>query len=594
MVKLFSYNMSWVNQAHDSQIEWNNAKLTDGNKDKITFTNDSLSESSSIMAKGAFLDEKNYEKLIKKYGHNFFKLRYDFFEKQLEDLKKIYEDYDFLSLVELLIHVPKSNHANYDEFIYPPKQYDLESIEYKKKNDEEFKDFGYPFKNDNYGIIKIMKELNLYDIDDNNSYIKNVEIESAYNIVYDNVINSNIPNGPETQNLSPFGEGIAIVFKNELLNRNNVFTWNQTETDFLKSFEIKEPDKYNIFINKINERKNKEKVHYYSCDLGPKFCGDEFITYRGTSDSGRSFIMTAGVQNNVLKILISFHGPNILNLIHIPTIIDYITNDEEGKKLKYTKNNNNSEFVNNGKPYYSNPLFQLKNVNKINPEIFKTIQEALLIKLQKTIQETINNGLNSILEKGISAEHCELYLGCDANDATGSFLEAIKKGITLNTTNIVLGNKEIKFNIVNEIKDTANIGKIEGLYTCCANADSLLSTIRKPDTPALGNFSKERFDITLDNKTYNPDFFKREKFGYNGDYVIFGTSTSDNNEYVIKPITDKFIYEENNQVMCSDHLPVEIVQLEKTTQSEPNYLKDTESSKTRKEQTSALFPKKLN
>ena len=544
-LKLFHYNMSWVNQCHDTQIEFKDMENISDDNEK-TVNNVFLSENNAIMQKAIDIEKSSttptYSDITNKNGTNFKILRRNFFNKQIEVLKQTITDKDFLSLVELLIHVPNTNHANYDHCIYNSKKYDLTTIQENQKKKADLDDADFSFKNEDYGVLKMINALKLYDIDENNN-----KEGTTHTIVYDNVINTGLDPNNRFLHLRPFGEGIGIVFKNDLFDTQ--FIWNQKDNPVVKEI-IKKYE--TIDENKIGDK----KVHYYSNDLGPEFCGNNYITPRGTPDSGRSFIMTAGLKHmpdnkKKLIILISFHGPNILNLV--PT--------ESNLKKNFGIN------VENEEEYYKKSKYQLKMLIDNNP----SVQQKLISDLKEMILDQIYNGIASINTDEIhECEHCEIMLGCDANDANGEFLTMLKGGFELNNEKmgkVKLNNSKVSFNISNSKNDsTKNVGKYEDLYTCCANTDSLIYGNRKlvykdaddkdQNMTSTGDLKEKRYDYVTNN--YPSEFTKHQKFGYNGDYVVYGTTIPNDKNYSIQKYiddknNDKFNYE---GVMSSDHLAV--------------------------------------
>lgn len=283
-IKLASFNTSWVNDCHNSQL------------------NDFLSESASIMAKGKYLiDQKDTvalldEDAIKRGDYTFSNIRKKFGERATQWVQKCMDnEFHFIALIEQIIHVsnkdPNHSHAYYPTTV----DYNLEK---------------HNAKNEDYGILKRLKALSSgyalsNDIKSTN-LVENVSIgyeknEYNYGCVFDNVMNTDIN----------AGEGIAIIFKKNLVD--TILSWsslnipNKTNYATYKNMTLNNKDKF---------ENNDITVNYFSADLGTYLCTPQtnYVTSRGTRDLGRPFIMAGGIKDNFLNIFIAFHGLNLTNI----------------------------------------------------------------------------------------------------------------------------------------------------------------------------------------------------------------------------------------------------------------------------------------
>lgn len=449
---------------------------------------------------------------------------------------------DFISLIEQIAHVGPDNHAYYDMFLN--NKLDLGEDQ-----------------NDKYGILYRLKQMpSVEDIDEPDRR-KNPTYKYTYACVYDTIVNcqGQMPKNPIY--LSSVAEGISIIYKKSIFGRTPVLAvWKNTSSESVKK------------LKKLNHEQKiiERNVHYYSDDSGLSICytdGDldkplKFVTNRGTADGGRPIIMTAGFNSETksLIILVAIHGPNIPNLF------------AAGTNLNDSKN-------------------QLK--NRFDSEI-----DALFDQVRTSISNFINSGIDLIDNKtdfeNTDIQKVEVYLGGDFNDARGLILKSLinrkkkeKKeefsdensdnqtsGLNLNfklgeyraKPVIFSGYQDLtKLDNINEptdpIKQTQ--GRYKSLYSCCANGDSLNYEKRldgeKLNTQGNGVFDKMHL---YDLSTFSPsmktqEFVDPQNFGYNGDYALYGTNSTDFINTLQYMVLDKNpILKVNGLVYSSDHLPV--------------------------------------
>jgi hypothetical protein len=549
-----SYNTSWVLDCSRNQF------------------NAGLSESAAIIHKMAHITGKtNIEELFNdpNYADNLDTFRLALADKATEYIKaKITDNYDFLALIEQSMHLPKDDHANYDEISdggnkqkYMTNKFDLDN------------------ENENYGFLRRMKKL---ELDRTNPAGQN------YTVAYDNCINR------------PFnaGEGIAILYKKTLVD--NPLTWDQSVNpnssgEFNKIPDLNDPTK----INKIpitNGKFNKSgPINFYSDDLGPIICKDAtgnviYVKANGVSDEGRPIILTGGLTNDgTLNLFMAAHGPNILNLFEntegFKTLIaeekkliaeEKKLSDEE-KKLSDEENTLSKEENTADENRKKEITARKQEINtEKQPHSIKNFAEDKLTGLfqqsgaaisgfvQKAIDACTNNDIMSSVTK------CQLFIGGDFNDAWGHILTGIvNNGIPVKINDkpmtITFNYPELKLDKRGKFGKSKNVGY--DLMSCCANADSVIDPNEQfPLGPIIPPTGTTDADTTTNTKKlierlgkYPNEFYKPEKFGYNGDYALFGTSdTSDKSEYELKlDNNDAQKYTATDKtVIASDHLPV--------------------------------------
>jgi hypothetical protein len=418
---------------------------------------------------------------------------------------KMTEGYDFIALIEQLIHVPTDTHANYDSFTF------VKETRTQKGLQQDI------VKNEDFGILRRMNRLKsqgLTDVSVVPTTNQSIPVESTkYGIVYDHIVHTD----------AGFGEGIGIIFKQGLID--TPLSWKKNSQPIYKLLAQKGSD--NVNIGDLN-------VRYYSDDLGkfvaPKAnTNDPILSKSNTNnvaDLARPIIMTAGIKGNTLNIFVAFHGPNILNLYYWGTSETNINQDER-KQLK----------------------------NLLNDSAFSEQITTIFNFIAKGISDFINEGLARTLEPETSVavtqnsllsevNEVNVFLGGDANDPKGTMLNSLlMKGLSINVKTRTF---PVKFTYAIDItKPNPN------LLTCCANADS----VKNPTgTFTLGNVNQATLDRV---NTYPPNFFKPVEFAYYGDYALFGSNVTPPQYSMQKDNDIKQQYEKNDKlIIASDHLPV--------------------------------------
>lgn len=539
--KLMSYNTSWVNDCNNNQLH------------------NFLSESASIVAKAQYIDNMDQINFSSIAPLNNFRM--SLADKSTEYIaEKIKLEYDFIALIEQIIHVPNDNHANYDSFdlVKAKRVNNLQNIEDNKK----------------FGILRRINLLNtekniLADVSSVDDATNNTSV--TYGIVYDHIVHT----------AEGFGEGIGIIFKQSLID--TPLKWQKNSQPIVKKLLAAQ----NAQETSISSR----LVRYYSDDLG-QFVAPTTITGnpilsklkgKAQADLARPIIMTAGIKDNTLNIFVAFHGPNILNLWYWGKTNGEEIKEHERKQLKVLLNDSN----------FANTI----------TEIFNFIAQG--------ISDFINEGLRSIEKQYLyNVTKVNVFLGCDANDPKGTLLNSLlTNGLSINvnsntsqhtaitsfdnpastvatsveipsmglppvvnTSSTVIttqsdntsasSNKTfpVTFNYTINIKEPN-----PDLLTCCANADSVLVTNNSINT--LGNVDT---DTLKRLECYPKDFYKPENFAYYGDYALFGSSGSSglsNNTIEATNIPPTYVMKKDNDisqqytansktVIASDHLPV--------------------------------------
>jgi hypothetical protein len=167
----------------------------------------------------------------------------------------------------------------------------------------------------------------LYDID-GDGYGEQGD-NTGHTIVYDNVVNV------KSVSIGGAAEGIAIVVNNKVCKANELFDWDKST----------HPNKIagnTDFPNNTTSggEKTINKVHYYSDDFGKVVYDYRDKSYPdrvrlvkkfdGNPDLGRPIILTAGVNNGILRVFVALHGVNIFNM----TYLNDEFYDEDGELLE--------------------------------------------------------------------------------------------------------------------------------------------------------------------------------------------------------------------------------------------------------------------
>lgn len=453
-----------------------------------------LSESASIVAKARALNRVGEIESDNKLST----FRMELANKATDYIKeKMDSGYDFIALVEQTTHVPADpaqpgSHANYD--LFSKRWSELKGATVTNQQD---------IGNDNqkYGILLRIDKLGLNDVS-----VKQLDSSKPYSVVYDQVINPTIPTGPG-------GEGIGIAFKTSLVD--TLLEWNQSTHPVRQRLLS---NNYGIlggadFTGSLNPDVD---VHYYSDDMGDVVCYDENrkLKYYNASgkaaDLGRPIIMTAGVKGPILQIFVSLHGPNIFNM-------KFDTTDENGNPTQK----------------------QLKNV--VGQNKYETEVTNMFDSISQSIGAFITSGFKSATNKQVLSDvtTVNLFLGGDANDPLGQLLQSIlSNGIKIN-----INEKELNVKFTYTLSDN--------LYSCCANADSIIKEMRITEGIGLtGPIEQKRDD------KYPPEFYNPKFFGYKGDYALFGSYPTPQKYELKLDNIESQTYMKNPSIIVSDHLPV--------------------------------------
>jgi len=495
--KLMSYNTSWVNDCSNNQLHG------------------FLSESASIVAKANYMYNNDNSFINDLTNNSLANFRMILADKSTDYIaSKMTEGYDFIALIEQLIHVPTGTHANYDSFTFVDEKRTQKGLQ---------QDIG---NNIDFGILRrmnMLKSQGLTDVSVVPTTDQTIAVESTkYGIVYDHIVHT----------IEGFGEGIGIIFKQGLID--TPLSWKKNSQPI-----------YQVLAQTggVNENIGNLKVRYYSDDLGkfvaPKAnINDPILSKQkanSVADLARPIIMTAGIKGNTLNIFVAFHGPNILNLWYWGTKKKIIEVDTR-KQLKDLLTDST----------FSNQITDI--FNFIAKGISDFINEGLAITLEP--ETSVGDTQNSLLSK---VNKVNVFLGGDANDPNGTMLNSLLK----NGLSIKVKGQNKPF----PVKFTYPITLNEKLLTCCANADSVKNSNK---TYTLGNVDK----ATLDRlKGYPDNFFQPVEFAYYGDYALFGSNVThpiysmqkDNNplqQYTIEDTIEDTIGAKEKTVIASDHLPV--------------------------------------
>jgi hypothetical protein len=505
--KLMSYNTSWVLDCHENQID----------------DNSYLSESAAIIAKMKLMNEKEtYDELFEDdYKNKLNKFRMALADKATEYVKsKVDEKYDFIALIEQSMHLPATDHANYDPMM--TNKFDLVTVTADNNTKTSKKDkviqYNEKKENEEYGFLRRMKQL---EIDKDNG-------NDTYNVAYDNGLNG----------ANRAGEGIAILYNKSLVE--NKLEWDQKENPAWKFIQknagqeegkLYKTIKYAEITQVNNNLENKPLVNFCSDDLGPTICYEDpnaespklvYSRKNGTSDEGRPIIITGGVveRGQILNLFIAAHGANIMNLC--------VYNASQADKQ-------------------TNLVSKLEN------------KDSLFAKLSGAITNFIKSAIESVSNKDILSDvvNVNIFLGGDFNDAKGFILRGLlENGIPLKVGNF---DGTVNFHYDKLKSKNSNKENYPSIFSCCANCDSIIGG---KDVGTLGPIIPSDSD---DTKTliarlgkYPPEFILQQNFANNGDYALFGSSY-DKTEYDLileQDDTSHAYVVGGKSVMASDHVPV--------------------------------------
>lgn len=590
--KLVAYNTSFANDAHWSQLH------------------PFLSESAAIVAKAIKIyksdpanntDPENFDSLVTYFKNKNSDIKkpeelndddmseqLGYVRMQLADSAtnflstKLSENVSFVALIEQMIHVPSENAAYYDNGV--GKKSDLTNPESKTKTT----------LNENYGILRRINKLGVDDIDN----VSTGGDSKTHAIVYDNVVN--IDNNT--------AEGIAIIVDKTkyLSDKFTPLKWQRSQLNVRQQL---------VKLNKLMSNEDKE-IHFFSDDLGlliqPNDISNptnvKFLKMNGTFDYGRPIILTASFSSDTLNIFVALHNPNIFNLVYCENELMKlikISNDDILEQIINIKNKDttkNNEAITELNSLKSNILKIVGDENEL--DVFNSnLLQILLQKyrgdlfstqivkefcnknkisnitddgLLKTIYTTLNSGIVNFINSSIKAStnfgnipqncKCNVFLGGDFNDPRGLALrDIIMNGFKLNIEGLSLNNEgQIKFFIDGiSSNDATNFEEFrKNLSSCCANRDS--QKYPQPATDTLGSLEDAFYRVLgkpnngKENKAYPIDFDISDKFGYNGDYALFGTNyLSSETKFSISLQESNYKYSEpEGKVMASDHMPV--------------------------------------
>ena len=613
-LKLVAYNTSFANDAHYSQLHpglSESAAIVAKAIDIYTAGNNGNAPNNFDELTKTLMDEKYMPDDIKKdiKIQNAMKQKLGYLRMGMADaatdyIKKDLSTTGFVALIEQMIHVPESHQAYYGGVI---SKANLDKfvgghpyMGGTQPSSDEFAEF--TGKNKNFGILRRISRLGSVDDVDGNGYEESPSsTDKTHVIVYDNLVNIT----------NPFGaaEGIAIIVKNDLYN-GELLKWKASEhPNKIKGNESKIPA--NI----------EGTLHYFSDDFGQVVANEPTLNVEkvckiakaldGLPDYGRPIILTAGIKGTELNVFVAIHSLNIFNLVWLDDkFIRSNTTDFNDEKLAIIKEFKKSELLKIGKSekdadteigkmtkgnsfgstvnYCSvtsvdeiSELFKESKLYKIgnsygNPNRTET-ENKNLTSLYDAVYEQLGNFIQSAFNSLDETEKTKLsgitkvnlFLGGDFNDPEG---EILKRLIT----------KELKLKLTNKpdgytitFKTDITEDKIKDLVkSCCANRDSQTKANRELESnknlgATVGSLEVSYSRNSLINKdsangTYPEDFHRPKSFGYNGDYIVFGTSGTSDEKYgiVVDDTADTAKIDSSKfpsgdkLIIASDHLPV--------------------------------------
>lgn len=530
----------------------------------------------------------------------------------------------FIALVEQMIHVPETNASYYGGATAKSNLNSNFNIDYKKTPSEPLANVQHNAdadQNEKYGILRRIQKLNLIDID--NPQTTQPEelsvVKKTHVVVYDNCVNVDAPFAAE-------GIAMAIDERIFGMNGFTIVKWERDVQPIRKLLGANANltgTALSYFLHDLGvllqpcEKTVTDKNSLRSSDF-------LFIKENGVFDYGRPIIVSASHNDTTLNIFVALHNPNIMNLVYFDinssltrdlkksaenltvSTEEQVTDatesvDEEAKqnalddakqnaredefrtKIKDIKTRFGGELYGlikvtdlfhheNRKTIFENPLMtEYIKKNKVSAIQDKTILNAVFKRLNKCIGDVITQAFASTTNLPESITEARLFLGGDFNDPRGDALKDLQtNGIQISLPNLP-NIKEIEF------LDTTNPDEI---LTCCANRESQLwrrklefnketdedlEQIQKDQTPHLTKTTgslETAFDRILVADKYPEGFSKSENFGYNGDYVLFGSSNGappESTMSIKNPDAQLLTFNKDAascNVMASDHLPV--------------------------------------
>ena len=567
-LKLVAYNTSFANDAHWSQLHpglsesaaivakaveiYKNTKTSETEPATFDELNDYFMDNfvPSITETDVYKNEDFKTKVKKSMQQKLGYVRMQLADAATSYLKSQMESSAFIALIEQMIHVPENHQAFYGGPLVKSNLDVVPSGGYKYfvpyNGDVPVsnppKEDGFEGKNTYFGILRRIRQLKLYDID-GDGYAQNGN-KGGNIIVYDNVVNV------DSAKIGGAAEGIAIVVNKDICSGEQLFVWAKS------SHPNKILGNSTGFLNDIGSEESPKFLHYYSDDFGQVIFKyrDESNPNRvrlvrqldGIADLGRPIILTAGIKEETLHIFVAIHSVNIFNMAYLDDT--FYGTDETLSEEKRKTVNSLTKIGNLKEDEESNNL-----KTKIYQIIHRQIGQFITDALQKTSSD-IDGKFTKV----------QLYLGGDFNDPEGEILKLLKTGLSFSIKGTVY---DIKFSFDYD----RNL-----LFSCCANRDSQTNkkdpskkdkdqidqTVGPLENAFNRVFGKNKIgnkDKPVDPIPYDPqDFYKFEKFGYNGDYALFGTlEPSPNFRIELDKSESAFYkYEPGNMVMASDHLPV--------------------------------------
>jgi hypothetical protein len=603
-----------VAKAIDIYTLYNNSQPTDFNALDTFFKGEQFKK----------IDQNNQidpidDDMPKKLGY----IRMQFADKATEYLNTQMTDStnpaSFIALVEQMIHVPETNASYYGGFTSKSNLNSEFPIEYKKTpnpNESPLETVQHPSngdQNEKYGILRRIKKMNLIDIDNSSEAQAALEADDnkTHVVVYDNCVNVDAPFA---------AEGIAMAIDKRIFGKNgfNIVKWARNVQPIRKLLG----ETANIDGQELSYFLHDLGVLLQSCE---KTVTDKnslsnsdflFIKENGVFDYGRPIIVSASHNDTTLNIFVALHNPNIMNLVYVDINssltralkqpAENLTDSTEEQVTDATKlvneevkqNALDNAFrtkINDIKNRFGKDLYDLiargslfdpgnrkkiftddlmkEYIKKYKVSVIedKEILSAVFKRLNKCIGDVITQAFASVTNLPASITEARLFLGGDFNDPRGDALADLKKnGITFSLPNLPNINK---FTFGDETDP-------EKILTCCANRESQLwrrklefkdtsdpelekiqQIQNKHLTETVGSLETAFDRILVNGEKYPDGFSKSENFGYNGDYVLFGSSNAppQSTMSIKSPDAQLLTFTKDGKickVMASDHLPV--------------------------------------
>ena len=600
-MRLIAYNTSFANDAHWSQLHpglsesaaivakaidiFRNYNKNEDDTPKNPLTFDELNN--LFMTDDKFKpvdinDEQIQNAMKQKLGY----LRMGMADSATDYIKKDLASTGFVALIEQMIHVPANHQAYYGGKISKANLDVVPVDKYKyiggtrptSLNADDGENVT-TCKNKSFGILRRISKLGNIDDIDGNGYEPSSN-NGTHIIVYDNLVNITNPGGA--------AEGIAIIVNKDLVN-SKLLVWNAS----------KHPNKQKCNANGFPV-KTTGTLHYFSDDFGQVVASDtKFIksgvcqiakAVDGLPDYGRPIILTAGVKGNELNIFLAIHSLNIFNLVWLSEeFINNHTGSNVEKDIEFIKKTKGIEVTDktvfgevvkycvlldkdiNEQDSRFTRLYKIGNsygkTDKTDTETknLKDLYDAVYKQIGNFINFAFKNLETDEYNKLSGINRVNLFMGGDFNDPEGEIL----KRLLSTPIHLYISSKRFTVMFNTKINNQTK--------SCCANRDSQIDENR--DIPSnkgkLGNstgslevsYSRNFYTKNDENDMYPEKFHHPETFGYNGDYVLFGSGTNatasedtihynmivDNGEYTA---VLKEPFNSETKLIASDHLPV--------------------------------------